>query len=127
MSFLFAALAGMATGVLSGWGIGGGSLLVIYMTVVAGLEQTQAQGINLLYFLPVSVTALCSHIKNGMVEKSAVLPAVIAGVPVTILTALISTSIDTAVMKKVFGCFVIIVGLSELFRRDKNRTDKASK
>ena len=52
MSFLIATLAGLATGVLSGFGIGGGTLLLIYMTSFAQLDQSMAQGINLLYFLP---------------------------------------------------------------------------
>ena len=46
------AFAGLVCGVLSGLGIGGGTLLMVYMTAMAGLEQTVAQGINLLYFLP---------------------------------------------------------------------------
>ena len=48
---------GAATGVLSGFGVGGGSLLLIYMTSFAGLEQPLAQGINLLYFLPAGLLA----------------------------------------------------------------------
>ena len=45
-------LAGTATGVLSGFGVGGGSLLLVWLTAFSGLPQEQAQGINLLYFLP---------------------------------------------------------------------------
>ena len=52
MSWLVPVLAGAATGVLSGFGVGGGTLLLIYMTAFAGVEQHLAQGINLLYFPP---------------------------------------------------------------------------
>ena len=45
-------LAGAATGVLSAWGIGGGTLLLLVMTLLLGVEPRTAQGINLLYFLP---------------------------------------------------------------------------
>lgn len=119
MSFLWAAVAGLLAGVLSGWGIGGGSLLVIYMTAFAGLNQTEAQGINLLYFLPVSVSALYSHVKNGLVVWRAVLPAALAGAPMTLLAALVSTSMDTDMMRRVFGGFVILVGVSEIFRKER--------
>jgi uncharacterized membrane protein YfcA len=54
MRFAISALAGLAAGIISAWGIGGGSLLIIYMTVFAGLSQQTAQGVNLLYFLPTS-------------------------------------------------------------------------
>lgn len=52
MAWLLPLLAGGVTGVLSAFGIGGGSLLLIYLTSFAALDQHQAQGINLLYFLP---------------------------------------------------------------------------
>lgn len=58
MSFFIPLLAGLVTGVLSGFGVGGGTLLLIYMTAFAGLPQDLAQGINLLYFLPAALTAL---------------------------------------------------------------------
>ena len=73
--WLTAALAGAAAGVLSGFGVGGGTLLLLYMTSLAGVPQDLAQGINLLYFLPTAATALPSHIKNGFVRRSALLPA----------------------------------------------------
>ena len=78
-SWLIPLLAGTATGILSAFGIGGGSLLLIYLTAFAALDQHQAQGINLLYFLPAAAAALPSHQKNGLLEKQAILPAVLAG------------------------------------------------
>ncbi len=72
--WLIAALAGAVTGVLSGFGVGGGSLLLIYMTSFAGVPQTLAQGVNLLYFLPTAATALPAHFKNGYVEKKPSFP-----------------------------------------------------
>ena len=70
---------GAATGVLSGFGVGGGTLLLVYLTAVAGADQHLAQGINLLYFLPAGLLALPAHIKNGYVEKKALLPCIAAG------------------------------------------------
>ena len=43
--FLIAALAGAVTGVLSGFGVGGGSLLLIYMTSFAGAPQRWPRGL----------------------------------------------------------------------------------
>ena len=70
---------GAATGVLSGFGVGGGTLLLVYMTAFAGLDQRLAQGINLLYFLPAGLMALPAHIKNGCIEKKVLAPAIGAG------------------------------------------------
>lgn len=112
-------IAGLATGILSGWGIGGGSLLIIYMTVFSGFTQQAAQGINLLYFLPTSLTALYSHLKNKLIEKALAWPAICAGTVTTLATSLLVTSIDTHLMKKIFGGFVIVIGLTEVFRKKK--------
>jgi uncharacterized membrane protein YfcA len=111
-------LAGTVTGVLSGFGIGGGSLLLIYMTGFAGMPQNLAQGVNLLYFLPTAATALPAHVKNGYIEKAALLPAIAAGLAGTALAAWAATSMDVSLLRKCFGGFLLIIGLRELFRRD---------
>ncbi len=114
--WLIAALAGAVTGVLSGFGVGGGSLLLIYMTSFAGVPQTLAQGINLLYFLPTAATALPTHFKNGYVEKQTLLPAIAAGLVCSALTAWAATALDVELLRKCFGGFLILIGLKELFR-----------
>lgn len=115
--WLIAALAGAAAGVLSGFGVGGGSLLLIYMTSFAGVPQALAQGINLLYFLPTAATALPAHFKNGYVEKKALLPALCAGLACSALTAWAATALDVEVLRRCFGAFLIVIGLRELFKK----------
>ena len=113
-------IVGAATGVLSGFGVGGGTLLLVYMTAFAGVEQRLAQGINLLYFLPAGLMALPAHVKNGFVEKPALLPAIGAGLACAALSAWAATAVDVALLKKCFGGFLIVVGLMELLRSGKN-------
>lgn len=113
--WLLSALAGAVTGVLSAFGVGGGSLLLIYMTTFAGAEQAAAQGINLLYFLPTAGAALPAHFRNGLVEKAALLPAIAAGLAGTALAAWAATAMDTAVLRRCFGVFLLIVGAVLLF------------
>lgn len=115
--WLIPLLAGAATGILSGFGVGGGSLLLIYMTSFAGVPQNLAQGINLLYFLPTAGAALPAHFKNGYVEKAALAPAILAGLAGTALAAWAATSIDTQLLRRCFGAFLLVIGLRELFRR----------
>ncbi len=116
--WLIAALAGMAAGVLSGFGVGGGSLLLIYLTGFAALPQNLAQGINLLYFLPTAATALPAHFKNGYVEKAALLPAIAAGLVCSALAALAATALEVELLRRCFGVFLILIGLRELFRKE---------
>lgn len=110
-------LAGTVTGVLSGYGVGGGSLLLVWMTTFAGLDQRLAQGINLLYFLPTAAAALPAHFKNGQVEKSALAPAILAGLAAAALGAWAATALDLSLLKKCFGVFLLVVGVKQLLGR----------
>ncbi|MCI9263051.1 MAG: sulfite exporter TauE/SafE family protein [Oscillospiraceae bacterium] len=109
--------AGLATGILSGFGVGGGTLLLIYMTTFAGVPQNLAQGINLLYFLPTAAAALPAHLKNGFVEKSLLLPAILSGLLTAALAAWMATAMEVEQLHRFFGYFLLYVGLSELFRK----------
>lgn len=115
--WLIPLLAGAATGVLSGFGVGGGTLLLIYLTTFAGLPQNQAQGINLLYFLPAAAASLPAHAKNGFLEKPVLLPAIAAGLACAALGAWAATGLDVSLLRRCFGGFLILVGLRELFAR----------
>ena len=116
MQFFLNVLAGAATGIITGFGIGGGTLLILWLTMVRGTDQLAAQGTNLLYFLPSAACALVSHIKNRCVLWRAVFFCTVAGVPVTVFAALFAAGIDTSLLRRIFGAFLIIVGVSELLR-----------
>ena len=122
MSALVAGAAGLVCGVFSGLGIGGGTLLMVWMTAVMDMEQRLAQGINLLYFLPTAACALLFHIKNRLIRWRVVLPAAITGCLSAAGAALLATSVDASLLRKLFGGFLILVGITELFgahARDK--------
>lgn len=117
MDWLVSLLAGTATGILSGFGVGGGTLLLIYMTTFAGVPQNLAQGVNLLYFLPAAATALPAHIKNGYIDGKTVWPAALAGLAGTALAAWLATGLDVELLRRYFGGFLLVVGLRELFAK----------
>lgn len=112
-------LAGLVCGVISGLGIGGGSLLMVWMTAVIGLEQRTAQGINLLYFLPTAAASLILHFKNRMVDRHIAVPAAICGCITAILGAMLAQNLDTVFLKKLFSLFLLVVGAMELHKAMK--------
>lgn len=110
-------------GLLSGLGIGGGTLLMVWMTGVAALPQQTAQGINLLYFLPSAACALFFHIRNRLIRWDIVLPAALGGCVTAAIAAWIATGLDVSLLRRLFGGFLLLTGLRELFfrqQRDKN-------
>lgn len=117
MSFILSVLAGFLSGIISGFGIGGGTVLMVYLTAVLSLPQRTAQGINLLYFLPTAAAALLIHQKNSYLEKKAILPAALAGCISAAVFSFIAMYLDTGLLKKLFGGFLIITGLTELFKK----------
>ncbi len=108
-------VAGLVCGVLSGLGIGGGTLLMVWMTAICGIAQRTAQGINLLFFLPTAAAALIFHAKNRLIHWRTVFPAVIAGCLTAAGAAFLATLLDTGLLRKLFGGFLLLVGLTELF------------
>lgn len=119
MSAAIAVAVGLLTGVLSGCGVGGGSLLMLYLTMVSGMAQYQAAGINLLYFLACAPAALWTHAKNGLIEKQAVCWCVAAGVPAAAAASLLAAHVDTGLLRRAFGVFLLAVGVKEVFAKRK--------
>ena len=115
-------LAGGAAGVLSGFGVGGGTLLLVYMTAFAGLDQRLAQGINLLYFLPSAAMALPAHWRNGSVVRPVLLPAILAGLVTAGAAAWAATVMDVELLRRCFGGFLMVIGGMELFGKDREQT-----
>lgn len=117
MNGIFSVLAGFLTGVLSGFGIGGGTLLLLWLTLVSGMDQLQAGGVNLLYFVCCALPALWGHSKNGLVEKKAALWCILAGVPACIAAALLASRLDVTLLRRLFGLFLLMIGFRELFSK----------
>lgn len=107
-------MVGLLTGVLSGFGIGGGSLLILYLTSFAGVNQYVAGGINLLYFLFCAPAALISHIRNRLIDGRTVLWCTAAGVVTSLLAAWIAGMMDVRLLRRIFGVFLLYIGVREL-------------
>lgn len=121
MNTLYALLAGLISGVISGFGIGGGTLLLLYLTFVAGYSQRAAQGLNLLYFLPTALAAVLLHSKNRLVEWRKALPAAICGCLTAALSAWLCTKLQGDWLQRLFGAFLIVVAFFELKWKPKDK------
>ena len=107
-------LAAAATGALSSWGVGGGTLLLVCMTLFLGVGHREAQAINLLFFLPTAGISLFFHRKNGFLDRETWRDAAPVGAPAALAGALISLAVDVSLLKKPFGIFLLYGGASML-------------
>lgn len=112
-------LCGLATGILSAWGIGGGTLLLLLMALFFGVDQRTAQGINLLYFLPTAGISLFAHRKNGYLDRAVLRFAAPLGTLSALAAAYLATTIDMDVLRRPFGLFLLYAGISLLLETRK--------
>lgn len=114
-----ALIVGTVLGFLTGLGVGGGSLLILWLTLVLEMSQTAARGINLLFFLPSAAISCYLRWKQGAVTLKKVLPAILTGCAAAAVFSLISTRMDLEILRKLFGVLLLATGIRELCYRPK--------
>lgn len=112
------------TGIFASMGLGGGMVLIVYLTVFAGFSQLSAQGINLVFFIPIAIISLVLHTKNKLVEWKKAVPAVLWGTAAVIISAWLANRIEQSLLSKAFGIFLILMGLKELFFKSEKHKFK---
>ena len=119
LDFLFPLLIGTVLGFLAGMGVGGGSLLLLWLTQVAMIPQPQARILNLLFYLPAALTATLFRRRKSGIQPEATVPALAAGCCAALLTSLLSRGLDLEMMKKLLGGLLILTGLREILYRPR--------
>ncbi|MEA4816585.1 MAG: sulfite exporter TauE/SafE family protein [Lachnospiraceae bacterium] len=109
--------AGFISGIISGMGIGGGTILIPALMFFGDMTQQQAQSINIIYFIPTAVVALIKHKKDGNIEMKTVKPIIFWGIAGALAGAFIATAIDSESLKKLFGIFLLVMGIMEIFKK----------
>ena len=123
---LYASLAGFFAAVLGALGMGGGGVLLIYLTAAAGMTQMKAQGINLLFFIPIAAVALLIHARHKLLAYRLALIGILSGVVGVFAGYAIARMIGDRSLSKAFGVFLLVLGLRELFgdiiQKQKDKT-----
>jgi uncharacterized membrane protein YfcA len=107
-------MLGIISGIVTGLGMGGGSILIILLTAFLGVEQHLAQATNLFFFIPTAIISIMVHFKNKNVDscagRSLLFPVVIGSA----LGALLTLQLKSQKLKKYFGIFLLAVGILEM-------------
>lgn len=121
MNILFQALAGVISGILGAMGLGGGSILIIYLTLFANFNQSEAQGVNLIFFLPIAFLAMAVYSRRKLILWDIAIPAICLGVIGSLIGAGLSSFLPATVLKKIFGIFLLIIGIKQIFAKNKQK------
>jgi uncharacterized membrane protein YfcA len=110
-------LSSFAAGLLSSMGFGGGSVLIIYLVNFLNIPQKQAQGINLIFFIPCAIISIISYKKQNLIDFGKVLPVTAFSLIGIIIGFITLDFIPTKLLSRFFAGALLIFGLSELFKK----------
>lgn len=117
--FLPAIFVGIVLGFLTGLGTGGGSLLILWMTLVLDMEPSQARLINLMFFLPAALISSVLRWFRGGIPLKKIWPAALGGCLAAVAFSIGCRQMDTENLKRLFGLLLIFIGLREVFYRPR--------
>ena len=112
-------------------GLGGGAVLLIYLAVFKDVPQLTAQGINLIFFVPIGLLAVIIYsFKKQIIWKKTLLLAA-GGVVGTFVGMGIVKLIGSHLTGKIFAVLLIFLGLKEIFSKSplkkRKKNDKLKK
>ena len=112
-------VAGWASGILGAMGFGGGGILILYLTLYKGLQQIKSQGINLLFFIPISAVALYKHNQKKLIDWKKAFKYIIGGIPGVLVGYKLVEHLNDDIISKIFAFVLISVGLKDLFIKNE--------
>ena len=112
---MFEVLIGVVSGIVSGTGMGGGTILIFLLTFVMGVEQRVAQATNLLFFIPTSLIAIIVNLKNKNLDVKTGIIISVFGIFGAIIGANLAIHMDVNILKKCFGIFLSLIAANEIY------------
>ena len=118
---ILALLAGLLSGIIGAMGLGGGAVLIIYLTLFTDTNQLKAQGINLFFFLPIAVIAVVIYAFKKEIKWKKIIPIALGGILGSFLGIFLSTFIGGEFLSKLFGGGLVLLGIKEIICLKKKR------
>lgn len=112
-------IAGLFAGILGSMGLGGGGILILYLTLIKDISQLKAQGINLLFFIPTAIITLFIHTKNKLIKWKIAIKYIIFGIVGLLMGSLIINYVNETILRKLFSVILIVIGMRELISKQK--------
>ena len=128
---MFEIIIGVISGIVSGTGMGGGTILIFLLTYLCNIEQHIAQATNLIFFIPTSIIAIIVNAKNRNINVKLGIIISLYGILGAIIGANLSIHLDMKSLRKYFGIFLLIISAHEIYsiikqykkgKNDKNKS-----
>ena len=95
--------------------MGGGTILILLLSIFMNLDQHVAQATNLIFFIPTAITSVIIGIKNKNINVKEALVIVVSGIVGAIISANISSNLNVNLLRKMFGAFLLIIAIYEIY------------
>lgn len=95
--------------------MGGGTILILLLSIFMNLDQHVAQATNLIFFIPTAITSVIIGIKNKNINVKGALVIVVSGIIGAIISANISSNLNVNLLRKMFGAFLLIIAIYEIY------------
>lgn len=128
---MFEIIIGVISGIVSGTGMGGGTILIFLLTYLCNIEQHVAQATNLIFFIPTSIIAIIVNAKNRNINVKLGIIISLYGILGAIIGANLSIHLDMKSLRKYFGIFLLIISAHEIYsiikqyKKEKNDKNKS--
>lgn len=119
-------IIGFLAGFTGSLGLGGGGVLVMFLTAFMNVGQLKAQGINLIFFIPVGIFSIAMHARKRLIEWKTAIPAAVCGLIGAAAGSLIAGCLGAGIMRKIFGLMLLMMGIWELFAPHHEKSSKDS-
>ncbi|MBQ4119397.1 MAG: TSUP family transporter [Clostridia bacterium] len=114
-----ALLAGLFSGILGSMGLGGGGVLIIYLSLFTNTKQLTSQGINLLFFVPIGILSIIIYSIKKQIKWKTTIKIAIFGIIGAIIGILLADVLGGGITRKLFAGLLIIMGIGEIFKKSK--------
>ena len=95
--------------------MGGGTILILLLSIFLNLDQHVAQATNLIFFIPTAITSVIIGIKNKNINVKEAWVIVVSGIIGAIISANISSNLNVKILRKMFGAFLLIIAIYEIY------------
>ena len=114
-------IAAFFAAILSGLGIGSAGLFVLYLTLIAGYAQPEAQALNLLFFILSAGAALLLHIRERKLPWRVVLFLIACAIPGALVGSSLVRMLDATLIRKLFGGMLVVTGVPTLLSKERKK------
>ena len=106
---------GIVAGIVGGLGMGGGTVLILFLSLFLGIEQHIAQATNIIFFIPTEITAIIVNLKNKNINLKVAAPICLWGILGAFIGSYISIKMNMIILRKCFGVFLIVIAIYQTY------------